>query len=129
MERVSNDVLTSQLILNYCFGHDESTFLLCPSTNAILINHCTITQPSVGHCDGRGPNAIIQWASWDETNDTWLNASLDEIKAWTQEGHRGLSFEVTALRDIREGEEVSIFALILPKSSCKKISFLTVVIF
>ncbi|MGV2389782.1 MAG UNVERIFIED_CONTAM: hypothetical protein LVR29_20560 [Microcystis novacekii LVE1205-3] len=26
-----------QLVLNYCFGHRDSSLLLCPNTNAILI--------------------------------------------------------------------------------------------
>lgn len=108
MERSSDEVIGSQLILNYCFGHAESTFLLCPSTNTILINHCSNRKPAVGHCWGKGPNAEIRWASWDESNDTCLKASLDEVKEWTVEGHRGLSFEVIALRDIEPGEEVFI---------------------
>ena len=59
-------------------------------------------------CKDKGPNAAIRWAKWDETNDKWLKASLDEVKEWTEEGHRGLSMEVFALQDIRPGEEVSI---------------------
>lgn len=30
-----------QLLLNYCFGHHESSLLLCPNSNAILVNHCS----------------------------------------------------------------------------------------
>jgi len=111
MERATDKETGSQLILNYCFGHNESSFLLCPNTNAILINHCSTTRHDVGHCESRGPNAAIRWASWDKTNDIWLKASLDEVKEWTREGHRGLSLEVIALRDIEPGEEVSIFVV------------------
>ena len=98
-----------QLILNYCFGHQGSSMLLCPMTNSILMNHCSVRNENEGHCDDRGPNAKIAWATdWDSTTPTWLEKSVDEIKAETVEGHRGLSFEVVATRDIEPGEEVCI---------------------
>lgn len=109
MERGGNDeVVGKQLILNYCFGHWESTVLLCPTTNAVLINHCS-SRTGMSRCGGEeGPNAKVRWADWDDTNDTWREASLEEVKRWTEDGHRGLSMEVVALRDIRPGEEVFI---------------------
>jgi hypothetical protein len=81
----------SQLLLNYCFGHQQSTLIMCPTTNAILINHKTT------------PNAILRWADWDETTVRWKNLSLKEID---REEGRGLSLEIVALRDIAAGEEV-----------------------
>ncbi len=99
-----------QLLLNYCFGHMNSTLLLCPSSNVILINHCSERSYGKIACNnGNGANAKIQWAQsgWDPRTDDWLQMSLEEIKSLTGEGKRGLSFEVIATRDIQIGEEVS----------------------
>jgi hypothetical protein len=97
-----------QLLLNYCFGHVDSKLLLCPQTNAILINHCSNRQEGKEICDGNTPNAKIQWASgWDPTTDDWLKKSVPGIASLTDYGVRGLSLEVVATRDIAPNEEVS----------------------
>jgi hypothetical protein len=44
----------TQLLMNYCFGHKDSTLLLCPNTNAVLINHCSTRSKG---CGPDGPNA------------------------------------------------------------------------
>ena len=81
------------ILLNYCFGHEMSLMLLCPTTSVTLINH------------SETPNARIQWASEPEfSDDDWRSASLEELK---DEYRSVLMFEVVATRDIEEGEEVS----------------------
>jgi hypothetical protein len=91
----------TQLLLNYCFGHAESSMLLCPDTNAVLINHCS---KRTKECGPAGPNADYQWSiGWDPTSDAWRTRSLDDI---AKEPGRGLAFEIIALRDIAPGEEV-----------------------
>jgi hypothetical protein len=91
----------TQLLLNYCFGHAESSMLLCPVTNAALINHCS---KRTKECGRAGPNADYRWSSgWDPTSDAWRNRTLDDI---AEEPGRGLAFEIFALRDIEPGEEV-----------------------
>jgi len=108
-ERVSDEPVGTQLLLNYCFGHDETTLLLCPASNAILINHCSGRKESlfVGQCaQDKGPNAEIRWADWDPLTETWQTMSVQEINELTKVGKRGLSFDVIALRDIQPGEEV-----------------------
>ena len=91
----------TQLLINYCFAHPESSLLLCPDTNAVLINHCSLRTKV---CGPNGPNAEYRWSSgWDKTSDAWRQKSLDEIAA---EPGRGLAFEIVALRDIELGEEV-----------------------
>lgn len=66
-----------QLLLNYCFGHDESSLLLCPITNAILINHCS---NRTKECGESGPNAEYNWdTAWDRDTARWLDMTLDEI--------------------------------------------------
>lgn len=96
-----------QLLLNYCFGHPQSSLLLCPMTNVVLMNHCSSRSVGEGNCGENGPNAKIKWASsWDTNTPVWLEKSLDDIKAETEEGNRGLSFDVVATRDIAPGEEI-----------------------
>ena len=98
-----------QLIINYCFGHKKSRLILCPQTNMIMMNHCSDRVDGLPCQNGMGPNAKIRWATnsgWDSTTSSWINKSLEEITMLTEEGRRGLSFEVIATRDIAEGEEI-----------------------
>jgi hypothetical protein len=97
---------TKQLILNYCYGHSKSSLLLCPATNANLINHCSPRYKG-GSC--KGPNAELKWATeFDPETKDWLQRSIGEIRDMVDRGRRGLSLEVVALRDIEPGEEVSV---------------------
>lgn len=83
-----------QLILNYCFGHEESTLLLCPyGLLSSLINH-----------SHESPNTKIVWAK-EMRHKEWMNQS---IARWGDEYHTGLQFDFVATRDIQEGEEVLI---------------------
>jgi hypothetical protein len=71
-----------QLLLNYCFGHSESSLLLCPLSNAAFINHCSSRtgRTSSTSTAGAGPNAILRWATdWHEPTKDWLDRSLEEI--------------------------------------------------
>ena len=96
-----------QLLLNYCLGREDSSLLLCPNTNVILVNHCSDRRPNIHPCGKRGliPNAKFQWANWDNSTSAWLNMTVDKMKE--QEG-RGLSLELVATRNIQEGEEIFI---------------------
>eukprot|EP00542_Grammatophora_oceanica_P001423 CAMPEP_0194070020 /NCGR_PEP_ID=MMETSP0009_2-20130614/87956_1 /TAXON_ID=210454 /ORGANISM="Grammatophora oceanica, Strain CCMP 410" /LENGTH=289 /DNA_ID=CAMNT_0038723257 /DNA_START=60 /DNA_END=926 /DNA_ORIENTATION=- len=92
-----------QLLLNYCFGHAESSLLLCPYTSAILLNHCS---PRQSRDCGDGPNAKVRIQSgWDKSTSSWLEMTVEDMKNRTD---RGVSFEIVALRDIARGEEVTI---------------------
>ena len=96
-----------QLMLNYCFGRDDSSLLLCPNTNAVLLNHCSSRRPEVHPCDSsRGPNADYRWANWDESTGVWLDKTIDDMESVY--GTRGLSLEIFATRDIEVGEEVFV---------------------
>jgi len=95
-----------QLLLNYCFGRDDSSLLLCPNTNAVLINHCSSRRPDLHPCgSSKSPNAKYRWATWDKSTKLWLNKTLDDI---ANESGRGLSLEIVAKSVIEEGEEVFI---------------------
>jgi hypothetical protein len=88
-----------QLLLNYCFGHRESSLLLCPNTNAILINHCS--KQSKQDCI---PNAEVRWSTGGyATSDAWRDMSLVEL---SRQPYRGLEMDIVAVRDIAPGEEV-----------------------
>jgi hypothetical protein len=91
------------LLVNYCFGHSESSMLLCPMTSAMLLNHCSTREMT---CGPNGPNAEVRWSSgWDAPSHEWRTKSLEEIH---EQPRRLLSFEVIATRDIAPGEEVFI---------------------
>lgn len=90
--------VNDQLLLNYCFAHPESSMLLCPDTQAVLINHCS---KRTKECGKQGPNAAIRWSrGWDPTSDDWRKKTFEEL---SKEPGRGLAFEVYALRDIQPG--------------------------
>lgn len=95
------------LLMNYCFGHSESTMLLCPMTSAILLNHCSKRGMD---CGPNGPNAEIRWSSeWDTQSYQWRDATLNKI---SKQKRRLLSFEIVALRDISPGEEGASICLL-----------------
>ncbi|CAJ1957082.1 unnamed protein product [Cylindrotheca closterium] len=86
-----------QLMLNYCFGHRDSTLLLCPyGYLSALINHSY-----------KEPNARISWSQKESIvgHPEWLNQSLKE---WGNKGYAGLSLDFVALRDIEKSEEILI---------------------
>lgn len=93
-DRDLNDVVGTQLILNYCFGHRESTVILCPYTSpSAYINH-----------NGESPNAKVVWAaeSTPNHNQKWLEEDVHFLK---QMAMIGLSLNFVATRDILPGEE------------------------
>ena len=102
---------TQQLLVNYCFGHDASSILLCPATNANLVNHCsTRMKEPVGQCNpSLGPNAKLQWAlEFDPETPEWLTQDIPTINERVKNGRRGLSLELVALRSIEAHEEIFI---------------------
>mmetsp|Transcript_2891 Transcript_2891/g.6202 ORF Transcript_2891/g.6202 Transcript_2891/m.6202 type:complete len:776 (+) Transcript_2891:233-2560(+) len=88
---------TWQLMLNYCFAHEQSTLLLCPyGLLSSLINHSS----------GENANTRIQWSEKDRMrHPEWLE---NPIEAWAAEYHTGLQFDFVAKRDIEKGEELLI---------------------
>jgi hypothetical protein len=83
-----------QLLLNYCFGHAESTLLLCPyGLLNFLINH-----------NAKNPNTRIQWSN-NHRHPEWFDMPVEE---WGGKNHNGLSMDFVALRDIEKGEEITI---------------------
>ena len=105
-----------QILLNYCMSHPETSMLMCPQTNIILMNHCSTRESYGGDCERynnnsdpnlRGANAEMKWATdWDPDTKQWLKLSIDEINKKVASGKRGLSLDIVATRDIYPGEEV-----------------------
>jgi hypothetical protein len=90
-----NQRIGQQLLLNYCYGHNESTLLLCPYGPMVnLINH-NQTQA----------NVALQWA------DPWrgnhmpdlLEHPLEELES---DETAKLAMELVAIRDILPGSEI-----------------------
>jgi len=95
--RDDDAMIKTQIIINYMFGHPNSTVLLFPySSNVAYINH-----------DSTEYNAELRWAtdaSWIH-HDDWLTKPVSYLEEqWTS----GLMLEFIALRDIQPGEEVLI---------------------
>jgi hypothetical protein len=91
--------VSQQLYLNYCFGHMESTVLLCPFGPAVnFINH-----------GGPDANAKVVWsvAAGDLHNATWLQAD-PRVLSDPEHSYAGLMFDIVATRAIGEEEEVTI---------------------
>ena len=105
------DPYSKQLLTNYCFGHKDSSMLLCPASHGNLINHCsTRMKTQVGQCNpAKGPNAILRWATeFDPETSEWLSQSIQTISERITKGRRGLSLEVVATRNIAANEEIFI---------------------
>jgi hypothetical protein len=89
-------VIRQQLLLNYCYGHNESTMLLCPySPITNYINH----NQSLA-------NVKLQWAQSSSGNHMphLFNATVSEIAA--SDATAKLAMELVATRDIQAGEEI-----------------------
>lgn len=97
LARNESEMLGKQLILNYMFGHPNSTMLLFPySSNVAYINH-----------HAKEYNAKLQWTQdFDFFHHAdWLDKPVEFFEDyWTA----GLMLEFVALRDIQPGEEVLI---------------------
>jgi hypothetical protein len=100
----SSTNLFDELIVNYCYAHDETTMQLCPLTNSMLINHCSNRFPE--RCSRNveiGPNAKLQWA---EATTKSLTESVEQIGQSTHE--RKMSLSILATQNIELGEEIFI---------------------
>lgn len=87
--------VNDQLLLNYCFGHDNSDFLLYPYSPVVnYINH-----------DQDKYNAELRWSDLPYHQSDWLNRPAREL---IDLDHTGLIMEFVATRDIKPGEEILI---------------------
>lgn len=93
--RNSHKIVGEQLVVNYCFGHVESTMLLCPySTGVGYINH-----------SHENPNVKIQWAKDGRIGHQDMYLTL-QVTQFINRHKVGLALDIVALRDIEPGEEL-----------------------
>ena len=87
-----------QLLLNYCFGHPESSMLLFPMAGHVgLINH------------QKQPNAYITWSRVRDNGLSNQHAFHDvSVEKMAEVARIVVVMKVVALREIEEGEEVTI---------------------
>lgn len=105
--RIIDTIIGHQIILNYCFGHEESSVLLCPDGNGVnYINHASSSRDVTPNSDSSTmtANVRVQWAKHGVTgqNDKWLQLSPDGMYEFGSH----LALDYLALRDIAEGEEL-----------------------
>lgn len=85
-----------QLMLNYCFGHPESTLLLSPYGHATSL---------VNHASGSKANVKLRWGDPQYSNHRpeWLQKTVGELDG---KYSAVLAFEFIAIREIEEGDEI-----------------------
>jgi hypothetical protein len=84
-----------QVLINYCFGHPESTILLCPyGAGANFINaNRTLANVKVQWSQDGSLNHHAEWLSTKPENMEWVYQTM-------------LAMDYVALRDIKAGEEL-----------------------
>jgi hypothetical protein len=86
-----------QLLINYCFGHHESSLVLCPYGNGVnYINHQSHSRA----------NVAIRWATGNSFmhNTTQVERGRVDDLMWNYQPQ--LALDYVALRDIAPGEEL-----------------------
>ena len=97
-QRDTTKPIGKQLLLNYVFGHENSTMLLSPyGSITSLINHGS----------GWDTNARMVWAMDWMTHPEWLELSPYELLD-EKYMRAGLGWNLIAMRDIAPGEEVLV---------------------
>ena len=82
-----------QQLMNYCYGHRESSLLLFPYSPVVnYVNN-----------NAESPNAKLQWSTLPGHKKDWLDRTPRQI---AREEHAGLIMELVATRDIEDGEEI-----------------------
>jgi SET domain len=94
---IDDTVIGQQLLLNYCYGHAESTVLLCPYGS--MVNY-------VNHNQSRA-NVRVQWGRASKGNfvPDLLNQTVDAIESSGSVTGK-LAMEMVATREIQPGEEI-----------------------
>ena len=92
----SRGVVGQQLLLNYCFGHRDSSLLLCPY--GPMTNYINHNQTSA--------NVRLRWGRPETGNHMpeLLNGTVADIEK--SDSRAKLAMELIATRNIRQGEEI-----------------------
>ena len=95
--RITKRNAGQQPLLNYCYGHPDTTALLCPYGHGpSLVNH-----------DQKWANVELRWADPKKSahRPEVLDRTIDEIRSMNS-AHPVLAWEMVAKRTIEEGEEI-----------------------
>ena len=92
--RLSNSSSHQQLMLNYCYGHAESSLLLFPYSPVVNF---------VNHAANRKANVGIRWSAMN--NDTTRQLPVAQLLESTV-NVRGIVMELYAIKDVQPGDEI-----------------------
>ncbi len=96
-----------QLLLNYCYGHANSSLLLYPYAPLVnFINHASNRSATSNPKQQLKPNVQLQWAAGSNMfhrNDDYLQLTIPQLLA---QNFSGLLLQLVASRDLRRGDEV-----------------------
>jgi hypothetical protein len=91
---MDTDDRPDQLFLNYCFGHSQSSLLLCPYAGGAAF---------ANHASGDKANVRLEWSSkLDSKHDQWSKVPVNHIL----DANAGLVLQFVATRDILPGDEI-----------------------
>mmetsp|Transcript_15029 Transcript_15029/g.23152 ORF Transcript_15029/g.23152 Transcript_15029/m.23152 type:complete len:662 (+) Transcript_15029:73-2058(+) len=95
-----------QLLLNYCYGHEQSSVLLFPY--GVFVNYINHAPSASESTDGPVANVKLQWSERLMNTTTKLDVrSLTPSQLWEQSTPpEGLILELVALKDIKPDEEI-----------------------
>ena len=95
-----------QLLMNYCYGHPDSSLLLFPYSPTVnFINHgTTLGENGSDVKSGSDANVYLRWSREPPHRFDWLKRTARNIVR--EERHAGLVLEIAPLRDIAAGEEI-----------------------
>jgi len=96
MAPINKKVINKQLILNYCFGHKDSSMLFLPfGMNTNLINHAS----------GDKANVKLTWSTMEFNQFKWQGLSPRELSS-PKYSRVGLVMDIVATKDIKKGDEI-----------------------
>jgi hypothetical protein len=91
------EIVQDQLILNYCYGHKNSSLVMFPYSPIVnFVNH---------NFNHTAINAKVQWSESKYHKSYLLDKTVKDI---LNEPYSGVMLEFVATRDIEEGEEIFI---------------------
>ena len=88
------EMVGQQLLMNYCYGHVNSSLLLFPYSPTVNF---------INHGSNEEANAEIRWSEYSYHKREWLDLSMEEMKKLMK---TGLMLDIVATKDIPHGDEV-----------------------
>jgi len=96
--KLDDTVQGEQLVMNYVYGHPESTMVFFPAGSIVnFINH---------HDDADKVNAVMKWSEHPMHHKDWFDVDPKEFVASTTYQRTGLLMEIVTTRKIEAGEEI-----------------------